>query len=86
MHERYMRLALDNAKAMKGQTDPNPLVGCVLVKEGRIIGVGAHLKAGEAHAEINALRMAGSEAKGSTAYVTLEPCSHTGEQGRALWR
>ncbi|MFP7333562.1 bifunctional diaminohydroxyphosphoribosylaminopyrimidine deaminase/5-amino-6-(5-phosphoribosylamino)uracil reductase RibD [Shouchella clausii] len=81
MHERYMRLALDNAKAMKGQTDPNPLVGCVLVKEGRIIGVGAHLKAGEAHAEINALRMAGSEAKGSTAYVTLEPCSHTGRTG-----
>lgn len=81
MHERYMRLALDNAKAMKGQADPNPLVGCVLVKEGRIIGVGAHLKAGEAHAEINALRMAGSEAKGSTAYVTLEPCSHTGRTG-----
>lgn len=81
MHETYMKLALENAKTMRGQTDPNPTVGCVLVKEGRVIGIGAHLKAGGPHAEIHALQMAGEEAAGSTAYVTLEPCSHTGKTG-----
>ncbi|MBP2079510.1 bifunctional diaminohydroxyphosphoribosylaminopyrimidine deaminase/5-amino-6-(5-phosphoribosylamino)uracil reductase RibD [Oceanobacillus polygoni] len=77
----YMDLALKNAQAMKGQTDPNPLVGSVIVNDNRIVGVGAHLKAGEAHAEINALRMAGDQAKGGTIYVTLEPCSHHGKTG-----
>ncbi|WP_339230267.1 bifunctional diaminohydroxyphosphoribosylaminopyrimidine deaminase/5-amino-6-(5-phosphoribosylamino)uracil reductase RibD [Oceanobacillus sp. FSL K6-2867] len=77
----YMDLALKNAQAMKGQTDPNPLVGSVIVNDNRIVGVGAHLKAGEAHAEINALRMAGDKAKGGTIYVTLEPCSHHGRTG-----
>ncbi len=76
-----MDLALKNAQAMKGQTDPNPLVGSVIVNDNRIVGVGAHLKAGEAHAEINALRMAGDQAKGGTIYVTLEPCSHHGKTG-----
>ncbi|MEE4563915.1 bifunctional diaminohydroxyphosphoribosylaminopyrimidine deaminase/5-amino-6-(5-phosphoribosylamino)uracil reductase RibD [Paenibacillus polymyxa] len=80
-HEVYMRLALDNAKAMKGQTSPNPMVGSVIVNEGRIVGVGAHLKPGEPHAEIHALRMAGDAAKGATIYVTLEPCSHHGRTG-----
>ncbi|WP_226671365.1 bifunctional diaminohydroxyphosphoribosylaminopyrimidine deaminase/5-amino-6-(5-phosphoribosylamino)uracil reductase RibD [Metabacillus litoralis] len=80
-HEFYMRLALDNAKAMKGQTDPNPLVGAVIVNDHRIVGVGAHLKAGGPHAEIHALRMAGELAKGGTIYVTLEPCSHHGRTG-----
>lgn len=80
-HEFYMDLALENAKAMKGQTDPNPLVGSVIVNENRIVGIGAHLKAGEPHAEINALRMAGDHAKGGTIYVTLEPCSHYGRTG-----
>lgn len=80
-HEFYMELALKNAQAMKGQTDPNPLVGAVIVNENRIVGVGAHLKAGEAHAEINAIRMAGEKAKGGTIYVTLEPCSHHGRTG-----
>ncbi|MDQ1909475.1 bifunctional diaminohydroxyphosphoribosylaminopyrimidine deaminase/5-amino-6-(5-phosphoribosylamino)uracil reductase RibD [Paenibacillus sp. GD4] len=77
--EYYMRLALQMAEAATGQTGINPVVGCVLVKDGRIVGMGAHLRRGEAHAEIQALRMAGSEAEGSTAYVTLEPCSHHGK-------
>lgn len=66
---------------MKGQTDPNPLVGAVIVNDNRILGVGAHMKAGEPHAEIHALRMAGDHAKGATIYVTLEPCSHHGRTG-----
>lgn len=77
-HEFYMDLALNNARTMKGQTDPNPLVGSVIVNDNRIVGVGAHLKAGEPHAEIHALRMAGEGARGGTIYVTLEPCSHFG--------
>ncbi|WP_085993588.1 bifunctional diaminohydroxyphosphoribosylaminopyrimidine deaminase/5-amino-6-(5-phosphoribosylamino)uracil reductase RibD [Oceanobacillus senegalensis] len=77
----YMDLALSNAKAMKGQTDPNPLVGSVIVNDNRIVGVGTHLKAGEPHAEIHALQMAGDKAKGGTIYVTLEPCSHHGKTG-----
>ncbi|MEK8127458.1 bifunctional diaminohydroxyphosphoribosylaminopyrimidine deaminase/5-amino-6-(5-phosphoribosylamino)uracil reductase RibD [Paenibacillus filicis] len=76
--EFYMRLALQLASAAAGQTGINPVVGCVLVKDGRIVGMGAHLKRGEAHAEIHALNMAGAEAEGATAYVTLEPCSHHG--------
>jgi diaminohydroxyphosphoribosylaminopyrimidine deaminase / 5-amino-6-(5-phosphoribosylamino)uracil reductase len=80
-HEFYMDLALQNATAMKGQTDPNPLVGSVIVNDNRIVGVGTHLKAGEPHAEIHALRMAGEKAKGATIYVTLEPCSHHGRTG-----
>ncbi|MGP4066653.1 bifunctional diaminohydroxyphosphoribosylaminopyrimidine deaminase/5-amino-6-(5-phosphoribosylamino)uracil reductase RibD [Oceanobacillus sp. M65] len=80
-HSYYMELALNQAKAMKGQTDPNPLVGCVIVNGSRIVGIGSHLKAGEAHAEVHALRMAGEHAKGATMYVTLEPCSHHGRTG-----
>lgn len=81
VHEKYMRLALENARAAKGQTAPNPLVGSVIVNDGRIVGIGAHLKPGEPHAEIHALRMAGEHAKGGTIYVTLEPCSHHGRTG-----
>ena len=76
-----MNLALENAQAMKGQTDPNPLVGSVIVNENRIVGIGTHLKAGEPHAEIHAIRMAGEQANGGTIYVTLEPCSHVGRTG-----
>jgi diaminohydroxyphosphoribosylaminopyrimidine deaminase/5-amino-6-(5-phosphoribosylamino)uracil reductase len=77
--EFYMRQALQMASATQGQTSVNPVVGCVLVKEGAIVGLGAHLRRGEHHAEIHALRMAGEAARGATAYVTLEPCSHTGK-------
>jgi diaminohydroxyphosphoribosylaminopyrimidine deaminase/5-amino-6-(5-phosphoribosylamino)uracil reductase len=58
---------------------PNPMVGCVLVRDGEIVGEGWHEAAGEAHAEINALRAAGEKARGATAYLTLEPCSHEGK-------
>ncbi|TWT02467.1 bifunctional diaminohydroxyphosphoribosylaminopyrimidine deaminase/5-amino-6-(5-phosphoribosylamino)uracil reductase RibD [Planomicrobium sp. CPCC 101079] len=80
-HEFHMDLALTNARTMKGQTDPNPLVGSVIVNNQRIVGIGAHLKAGEPHAEIHAIRMAGDLARGGTIYVTLEPCSHYGRTG-----
>ncbi|WML43147.1 bifunctional diaminohydroxyphosphoribosylaminopyrimidine deaminase/5-amino-6-(5-phosphoribosylamino)uracil reductase RibD [Neobacillus sp. PS3-40] len=80
-HVLYMKLALENARAMKGQTDPNPLVGSVIVNDNRIVGFGAHMKAGEPHAEIHALHMAGEKAQGGTIYVTLEPCSHHGRTG-----
>ncbi|EDW22010.1 bifunctional diaminohydroxyphosphoribosylaminopyrimidine deaminase/5-amino-6-(5-phosphoribosylamino)uracil reductase RibD [Bacillus sp. FSL K6-4563] len=77
----YMKLAIANAKAMKGQTSPNPLVGAVIVQQGEIVGMGAHMKAGEPHAEIHALHMAGEKAEGAHLYVTLEPCSHHGKTG-----
>lgn len=73
-----MRRALELAQLGLNTTDPNPRVGCVLVQEGRIVGEGWHQRAGEAHAEVYALRAAGERARGATAYVTLEPCSHTG--------
>lgn len=62
-------------------TMPNPRVGCVLVKDGQVIGEGWHVRAGEPHAEVNALTAAGDNARGATAYVSLEPCSHTGRTG-----
>jgi len=74
----YMRMALALGRAALGQTGTNPSVGCIVVKGGRVIGMGAHLRQGEAHAEVHALNMAGGEAEGSTVYVTLEPCSHHG--------
>lgn len=77
-HEDWMRLALNLAQATTGQTGSNPMVGAVVVKEGRIIGQGVHLQRGEAHAEVHALRMAGEQARGGTIYVTLEPCNHQG--------
>ena len=75
---RYMRRALELAARGLYTTDPNPRVGCVLVRDGRVLGEGWHERAGEAHAEVNALRAAADAAQGATAYVTLEPCAHTG--------
>jgi diaminohydroxyphosphoribosylaminopyrimidine deaminase / 5-amino-6-(5-phosphoribosylamino)uracil reductase len=74
----YMALALQLAEQGRYSTSPNPKVGCVIVKHGQVIGQGAHLKAGEPHAEVFALRQAGERAQQATLYVTLEPCSHTG--------
>ena len=76
---KYMRRALCLAKRGFGKTSPNPMVGAVLVKKGRIVGEGWHKKAGTAHAEVNAIASAGNKAEGSTLYVTLEPCSTTGK-------
>ncbi len=73
-----MTLALQLAEQGLYTTTPNPRVGCVIVKNNRIIGQGAHLKAGEPHAEVLALRTAGEHAKGADVYVTLEPCNHHG--------
>ena len=75
----YMQLALDLAASAKGNTNPNPVVGAVLVKNGVIVGTGLHRKAGEPHAEVHAFNMAGHHAEGATLYVTLEPCSHYGK-------
>lgn len=77
--EKYMQLALDLAASAKGNTNPNPLVGAVIVKNDIIVGTGLHRKAGEPHAEVHAFRMAGEHAKNATLYVTLEPCSHFGK-------
>lgn len=74
----FMQLAIELAKQGRFTTTPNPNVGCVLVKNGEIIGKGFHFKAGQPHAEVMALREAGENAKGATAYVTLEPCAHFG--------
>lgn len=76
--EAWMQLALQLAARGLGRTTPNPPVGCVLVKNGVAVGKGYHAKAGGPHAEVLALREAGVSAKGATAYVTLEPCSHHG--------
>src|SRR5690606_26978194 len=75
---RYMARALQLAERGLYSTDPNPRVGCVLVRDGAIVGEGWHERAGEPHAEVHALREAGERARGATAYVTLEPCCHQG--------
>jgi diaminohydroxyphosphoribosylaminopyrimidine deaminase / 5-amino-6-(5-phosphoribosylamino)uracil reductase len=76
--ETHMARALALAARGLNTTDPNPRVGCVVVRDGRILGEGWHVRAGEAHAEVLALRAAGPQAQGATVYVTLEPCNHTG--------
>lgn len=75
----YMQHAIRLAKKGLYTTDPNPCVGCVIVKGDEIVGEGWHERAGESHAEINALKQAGENARGATVFVTLEPCSHTGK-------
>jgi diaminohydroxyphosphoribosylaminopyrimidine deaminase/5-amino-6-(5-phosphoribosylamino)uracil reductase len=74
----FMQRALQLAAQGRFSAHPNPMVGCVLVKGGDIVGEGWHVAAGEAHAEVNALQQAGNKARGATAYVTLEPCAHHG--------
>jgi diaminohydroxyphosphoribosylaminopyrimidine deaminase/5-amino-6-(5-phosphoribosylamino)uracil reductase len=74
----HMQRALALAERGLNTCDPNPRVGCVLVNDGAVVGEGFHARAGEAHAEVFALRAAGARARGATAYVTLEPCSHVG--------
>lgn len=76
--ERFMRRALALARRGRGWTSPNPMVGAVVVREGRIVGEGYHAAAGEAHAEVRALEAAGDRARGAELYVTLEPCNHRG--------
>ena len=74
----YMARALELARKGRYSTHPNPRVGCVIVQAGVVVGEGWHVRAGEPHAEVHALREAGENARGATAYVTLEPCSHFG--------
>ncbi|GAA6735331.1 bifunctional diaminohydroxyphosphoribosylaminopyrimidine deaminase/5-amino-6-(5-phosphoribosylamino)uracil reductase RibD [Thermus oshimai] len=78
LDERFLRRALQLAERGRGHTHPNPLVGAVVVKGGRVVGEGFHPRAGLPHAEVYALEEAGPEARGATVYVTLEPCNHLG--------
>jgi diaminohydroxyphosphoribosylaminopyrimidine deaminase/5-amino-6-(5-phosphoribosylamino)uracil reductase len=74
-----MQMALELAEKGRGAVAPNPMVGAIIVKDGRIIGAGYHEKFGEGHAEVNAIRSATEDVAGATIYVTLEPCSHYGK-------
>jgi diaminohydroxyphosphoribosylaminopyrimidine deaminase/5-amino-6-(5-phosphoribosylamino)uracil reductase len=78
MTSRYMARALELAEGVRGSTSPNPPVGCVLVRDGEIVAEGATQPPGGKHAEATALRAAGDTARGADAYITLEPCAHTG--------
>src|SRR6195256_5027262 len=75
---RHMTRALELAERGLYTTTPNPRVGCVIVRDGAVVGEGWHEKAGGPHAEVNALQAAGAGARGATVYVTLEPCAHHG--------
>ena len=77
--EIWMQRAFDLALLGSGRVAPNPLVGCVIVKDNRILGEGYHQEYGRPHAEVNAIRSCSESVKGATAYVTLEPCSHFGK-------
>lgn len=79
MDARHMARALELARRGLYTTDPNPRVGCVIVKDGNVVGEGFHARAGEPHAEILALRAAGAQAHGATVYLTFEPCCHHGK-------
>lgn len=77
----YMKMALDLAAAAMGRTSPNPMVGALVVRDGKVVGRGFHARAGTPHAEVVALKDAGEKARGATLYVTLEPCCHHGRTG-----
>src|SRR3954467_13953289 len=82
-----MARALFQAARGRGRTSPNPVVGAVVVSsEGVVVGQGFHRRAGEPHAEVHALEMAGPHARGATLYCTLEPCCHTGRTGPCVGR
>ena len=74
----FLERALELAERGRGTTQPNPVVGAVLVRDGEVVGEGWHERKGEAHAEVNAIAAAGDRARGATLYVTLEPCAHVG--------
>ncbi|HQP91675.1 MAG TPA: bifunctional diaminohydroxyphosphoribosylaminopyrimidine deaminase/5-amino-6-(5-phosphoribosylamino)uracil reductase RibD [Candidatus Omnitrophota bacterium] len=78
---RYMRIALKLAEKAEGATFPNPCVGCIIVKDNKIIGRGFHRKAGFSHAEVVALKSAGNRARGASLFCTFEPCAHFGRTG-----
>ncbi|MBN1456579.1 MAG: riboflavin biosynthesis protein RibD, partial [Sedimentisphaerales bacterium] len=83
-HERYMIEAIELSKKGIGSVEPNPPVGCLIVKDGKVIGRGYHKKFGAAHAEVNAIADCianGFETTGADMYVTLEPCCHIGKTG-----
>ncbi len=73
-----MAVALELAARGRGRTSPNPMVGAVVVRNGKIVGRGFHEAVGKPHAEVNAIEDAGDQALGADLYVTLEPCNHTG--------
>ena len=77
--EQYMQQALDLAKTAMGHTSPNPMVGCVVVKNGKLVASGCHERYGEFHAERNALTRCKEDLTGADLYVTLEPCCHQGK-------
>ena len=79
--EKFMKLALSLAEQARGRTNPNPMVGAVIVRDGQILGRGYHRKVGTPHAEIHAIADAGEQTKDATIYVSLEPCSHYGRTG-----
>jgi diaminohydroxyphosphoribosylaminopyrimidine deaminase/5-amino-6-(5-phosphoribosylamino)uracil reductase len=79
LNERFMKLAFKLAQKGEGKTSPNPMVGAVVVKKGKIVGQGYHRSFGSPHAEVNALKDAGTEAKGATLYINLEPCCYYGK-------
>ena len=79
LNEKFMKMAIQLARKGAGQVSPNPMVGAVLVKNGKIIGKGYHKRFGGSHAEINALENAGPGAKESEMYINLEPCCHHGK-------
>ncbi len=78
LDEKFMKMAIEEAKKGLGFTSPNPAVGAVIVKDNRVVGKGYHKRAGTPHAEVNAIKEAGGLTKDATIYVTLEPCNHTG--------
>ena len=79
LDDAFMNMALALAENGRGKVSPNPMVGALVVKDGKVVGRGFHPGAGQPHAEVYALRQARSSAKGATLYVNLEPCGHKGK-------